>query len=223
MRTMEDPGVAAQALAPLWETAAHGDRDSRCSCCVAGAPATDPNSRSCRHANHADSRDTGAHDIAHTRSLPPRSPLAFRRPGAGYRSHRVGYDKPRLSAVIQSQSLVELVEVAVARLSRLGGRVAWQCWQDTVIALPCLIAQADDARRTLRCADMHRMVRGCNRCWFGFGRWRRVMIRGDSRATARSGQRVRSIAANHQCNGTRLAQLFTSLNSESFMLRTAKG
>lgn len=53
----------------------------------------------------------------------------------------------------------------------------------------CLISQPRiDRGSPFRCADMHRMVRGCDLCWFGFDRRRRLMICGDTRATNRSGQ-----------------------------------
>lgn len=86
-----------------------------------------------------------------------------------------------LSAVIQSKSLVELVEVSRHATLAIGRarRMAMLAGHGDCIAR--MIAQARvDRGRTLRCADMHRMARGCNRCWFGFGRWQRVMIRRDS-------------------------------------------
>ena len=94
-----------------------------------------------------------------------------------------------LPAVVQLQSLMKLVEVrcrsslaigrtrGVAMLARYGDGVA------------CLIAQAGiDRGRTLRCADMHRMVCGCDRYWFDFGCWRCGMIRLDLGTTARCSQ-----------------------------------
>jgi len=91
-----------------------------------------------------------------------------------------------LPTVIQSEALVELVEVsrratlAIGRARRMAMLARYgDCFAS-------LIAQAGiDRGRTFGCADMHRMVRGCDLYWLGFGRRRRLMIRGDSRATAR--------------------------------------
>lgn len=89
-------------------------------------------------------------------------------------------------AVVQSEALVELVEVhrratlAIGRARRMAMLAGYGD------GFARLVAQAGiDRGRTLGCADMHRMVRGCDLYWLGFGRRRRLIIRGDSRATTR--------------------------------------